>query len=90
MRDIAFTTVFLGLLPFAFRRPWFGLMIWAWLGYMNPHRLCYTYFVYMGFPFVAITAGVTLLSLLTRESFESDRWRIAFSASFGEGVQAHA
>lgn len=24
-----------------FLRPWVGILVWSWLGYMNPHQLCY-------------------------------------------------
>ena len=38
MRDIFVTAVVFGVLPFIFKRPWIGILLWCWLGYMNPHR----------------------------------------------------
>ena len=41
MRDIAFACLIGGLLPVCFLRPWVGILVWSWLGYMNPHQFCY-------------------------------------------------
>ena len=41
MRDMFVTGIIFGLLPFVFRRPWLGILLWSWLGYMNPHRLAW-------------------------------------------------
>lgn len=62
MRDIAFALIMLGLIPLAAMRPYFGLLVWSWLGYMNPHRLTFG-FAY-SFPWVMLVAVVTLASLL--------------------------
>lgn len=57
-RDIfLFIFVFCSL-PTAFKRPYVGVLICAWLGYMNPHR--YSWGPAFDFPFVAIVALVTL------------------------------
>jgi len=37
--QIALTVLVVALLPFCFTRPWIGVLVFAWLGYMNPHRL---------------------------------------------------
>jgi len=58
VRDILFTIIFTIVISQVFRRPWIGILIWSWLSYMNPHRLTYG-FAYL-FPWVAITAGVTI------------------------------
>ena len=66
MRDVAITAVIFGLLPFIFWRPHIGVLVWTWLGLMNPHRLAYTFAYDM--PFAYIVAVVTLISLfLSRE-----------------------
>lgn len=62
MRDIALTVVFFGLLTFVFSRPYVGIYIWCWLGFMNPHRLTWG-FAY-DFPFAQIVAIVILFSML--------------------------
>ena len=62
MRDILITLLVFGSFPFILMRPSIGLMVWSWLGYMNPHRLAYG-FSY-SFPFVAITAVVTIVAMI--------------------------
>ncbi len=41
MRDLLLAAVILGSLPFCFFRPDIGVMVYAWIGLMNPHRLVY-------------------------------------------------
>jgi probable O-glycosylation ligase (exosortase A-associated) len=60
MRDIALSLFIFGTIPFILARPYIGLLVWSWIGYMNPHRLCYG-FAY-SFPWVQLIAIVTLLS----------------------------
>ncbi len=36
--DIALTAVVVASLPVCFRWPWIGVLVWCWLGFMNPHR----------------------------------------------------
>ena len=58
MRDILITAVVFGILLKVFTHPHYGILLWAWLSYMNPHMLSWG-FAY-GFPFAFITAVVTL------------------------------
>lgn len=44
------------------RRPWIGILVWSWLGYMNPHRLTWG-FAY-DFPFAQIVGITTLIGLV--------------------------
>ena len=62
MRDIVITLIVLASLPYAFKRPYIGVLMWVWISVMNPHRLSWG-FAY-SFPFAAIIAGVTLAGLL--------------------------
>jgi putative inorganic carbon (hco3(-)) transporter len=61
MRDILVLGVFMGVLPFALRHTWIGVLLWTWVSVMNPHKLAF------GFahdaPFAAVAAGATLLSI---------------------------
>ena len=67
MRDIVLALFIFGTLPCILMRPYIGLLVWSWLGYMNPHRLCYGFAV--SFPWVYMVAVVTIASLLfSRES----------------------
>lgn len=63
MRDILITLIIFGILPFSFKRPVIGALLFTWVSLMNPHRLTYG-FAY-SFQFAAVIAGVTLLSLFT-------------------------
>src|SRR5574337_374906 len=74
MRDIALALFIFGLIPYVLTRPYVGLLVWSWIGYMNPHRLCYG-FAY-SFPWVQLVAIVTLVSLV----FSKERKRIPMSA----------
>ena len=67
MRDIAITLIVFGALPFIMARPWIGILMWSWLGYMNPHRLSWGFA--FDFPFSQVTALATLLGFL----FAADR-----------------
>lgn len=61
MRDIIIFLIVVGALPFILRRAYVGVLLWSWLGYMNPHRLSWG-FAY-DFPFAQLTAIATLIAL---------------------------
>lgn len=66
MRDLLLAAVIFGLLPFVLKRPYWGVLLLAWLGYMNPHRLAYGFM--LSFPVVLITALATMVGLvMTKE-----------------------
>lgn len=62
MRDIIITVMVFATLPFILRHAFFGVLVWSWLSYMNPHRLAWG-FAY-DFPFAQLVAITLLLSLL--------------------------
>ena len=62
MRDIVITLIVLASLPYAFKRPYIGVLMWVWISVMNPHRLSWG-FAY-SFPFAAIIAATTLAGLV--------------------------
>ncbi|HJR14628.1 MAG TPA: putative O-glycosylation ligase, exosortase A system-associated [Rhodanobacteraceae bacterium] len=62
MRDIALALFVFGMIPYILMRPYVGLLVWSWLGYMNPYRLCYGFAI--SFPWVQLVAIVTLVSML--------------------------
>jgi hypothetical protein len=37
MRDILVTLIVFGALPFVFKRPYIGVLLWVWISVMNPH-----------------------------------------------------
>jgi putative inorganic carbon (hco3(-)) transporter len=63
LRDIFITVVIIGLLPSCLFRPYFGILVWSWLGYMNPHKLCWGFARFL--PFAFIVAICVLLGLVT-------------------------
>ena len=67
MRDILVAVLVLGSLPFILKRPWFGVIVWTWLGFMNPHRMAWGFVREM--PVAMIVALATLFGmLLSREA----------------------
>jgi probable O-glycosylation ligase (exosortase A-associated) len=66
LRDIFVTTVVFASLPVILARPYVGVLMWAWISYMNPHRLSWGFAT--NFPFAMIIALTTMLAmLLSRE-----------------------
>ena len=72
MRDIFVTAVIFGLLPFVFKRPWYGILLWSWLAYMNPHRLCWGFA--FNFPFSMIVALVTITAFVFSKEKKEMIW----------------
>lgn len=68
MRDIAVTVAVFGMLPFILKRPWIGILVWTWLGFMNPHRMAWGFSTEM--PFAYIVALTTLVSMLINRDRE--------------------
>jgi putative inorganic carbon (HCO3(-)) transporter len=62
MRDILVTLIVFGSLPFFFKEPYIGLLMWIWLSVMNPHTQGWGFAT--TFPFAAIIAATLLVSLL--------------------------
>jgi putative inorganic carbon (HCO3(-)) transporter len=62
MRDIFVTLVVFGSLPYIFKRPYFGVIMWVWISVMNLHTQGWGFA--RTFPFAAIIAVATLLSML--------------------------
>ncbi len=72
MRDIFVTVVIFGALPFVLARPYIGILLWTWVSFMNPQRLCWG-FAY-NFPFAFIIAIVTLVSVLISREPKKIPW----------------
>ena len=77
MRDLFIFAAVFGMLPYCFTRPFFGLLVWSWLGYMNPHKLTWG-FAY-DFPFVQLAALFTLSGMIVmcfrQRSLPSMHWQ---------------
>ena len=72
MRDIFVTVVIFSLIPFIFKRPWVGILLWSWLGYMNPHRLAWGFAYH--FPFAMIVGLVTITAFLFSREKKDMPW----------------
>jgi probable O-glycosylation ligase (exosortase A-associated) len=64
---IALTAFVFAMLPICLAYPWIGMLMWAWLGYMTPHRLTWHFSSQMHF--AVLVAVATLVGLL----FTKDR-----------------
>ncbi|PWB59931.1 MAG: putative O-glycosylation ligase, exosortase A system-associated [Nitrosomonadales bacterium] len=66
MRDIFVTVVVFGALLLVFKHPHYGIYLWSWLSYMNPHKLAWGFAT--SIPFAFMTAIITLTAyLLSKE-----------------------
>jgi probable O-glycosylation ligase (exosortase A-associated) len=72
LRDIVLTALIFGMLPFILFRPYFGILVWTWIGFMNPHRLTWSFAYDM--PFAMIVALVTLVGLLMSREPKKVPW----------------
>lgn len=61
-RDLILTAFIFGLLPVVLMRPHWGILLWTWVGLMNPHKMSWG-FAY-NFPFAMIIAIVTIVAVL--------------------------
>jgi len=62
MRDVVITLIVLGSIPFIFKRPSLGIVMWVWISVMNPHRLSWGFA--FNFPFAALIAAVTIVAMI--------------------------
>ncbi|NOX35786.1 MAG: putative O-glycosylation ligase, exosortase A system-associated [Deltaproteobacteria bacterium] len=65
MRDYLLLAIVFGSIPFILMRPWIGVLMWTWIGLMNPHLA--TWGIAKAFP-VAKTVGLTALVALFLDS----------------------
>jgi probable O-glycosylation ligase (exosortase A-associated) len=72
MRDLFVAAIVFGSLPFIYKRPFWGIVMLAGLGYMNPHRLCWGFMFNM--PVVQIVALTTLIGMLASKEAKRMVW----------------
>ena len=72
MRDLFVTAIIFGLLPYVFKRPWVGILLWSWLAYMNPHRLAWGFA--HDFPFSMVVGLVTIVSFMASKEKKEMLW----------------
>lgn len=73
MRDLIIALLVFGAIPWILLRPHIGVLVYAWLGLMNPHRLTWG-FAYT-FPFSTVVAVTTLLAMV----FSRERLRLPWN-----------
>jgi probable O-glycosylation ligase (exosortase A-associated) len=62
MRDVLVTAIVLGALLMVLKHPHYGIWLWGWLSYMNPHKQAWGFAQNM--PFAFACAGFTLTAYL--------------------------
>ena len=62
MRDIILTIIVFGFIPFIMIKPYVGVLVWTWLGFMSPQGLTFGFALEM--PFSKIIGIATILAFL--------------------------
>jgi len=62
MRDIILFVIIAISIPISFFRPYYGILIWTWITFFNPHR--FTWGFMYSFPVAAVIAVPTLIGCL--------------------------
>lgn len=63
MRDIAVTLLFALGCFYTLKRPYVGILVWSWLGFMNPHRLCYGFAYTLPFSYIIALLTVVVYAI---------------------------
>jgi probable O-glycosylation ligase (exosortase A-associated) len=74
MRDLIVTLIVVGSLPLILMRPYVGVLMMAWIGYMNPHKLGWGFAA--GMPFVMGLAIVTVIAMMFSKEKKRIPWTI--------------
>ena len=77
LRDLFVLVTVLVSVPTALVRPWIGILVFLWLGFMNPHKLAWGFV--KGLPVAMLVGGATLLGLL----FTRDRRSVPWTPELG-------
>jgi probable O-glycosylation ligase (exosortase A-associated) len=72
MRDLFVVVAVFGSIPFILKRPWLGVLMWSWLGYMNPHRLAWGFSTTM--PVALIIAITTFVAMFASREKKAVPW----------------
>src|SRR5713226_3714472 len=67
MRDYIILAIILGSLPICLFWPYFGVLMWTWIAYFNPHR--FTWGIAYHFPVAEVIAIPTLAGLVITRKF---------------------
>lgn len=69
LRDLTLLLILLASVPLVLYRPWLGILLWYWIGIMNPHRLAWG-FMY-DFPVALFVAALTLVAVVIARDRQS-------------------
>jgi probable O-glycosylation ligase (exosortase A-associated) len=72
LRDLVIFGIVFFALPFVFKRPWVGIMLWTWLAYMNPHRQAWG--AAYDFPFSMLVGLVTIATFVMTKDKNKMIW----------------
>ncbi|MBF0371306.1 MAG: putative O-glycosylation ligase, exosortase A system-associated [Magnetococcales bacterium] len=73
MRDLLLVLFIFGMLPVVLFKPRLGILLWAWISYMNPHRLTWSYAYNFRFNFIVAIA--TLIGIwFARDIYKRIPW----------------
>src|SRR5262245_5604752 len=61
-RDLVVSAIILGLLPVVLKRPDVGILLWTWIGLMNPHKMAWGFA--RDVPWAMIVAIVTMIAIV--------------------------
>lgn len=70
MRDLLLLVIILGSVPISFIEPFYGVLVWTWIAYFNPHR--YTFSYMYNFPVAAVIAAPTLFGIVFSKKINRD------------------
>ncbi|MBP1202278.1 putative O-glycosylation ligase (exosortase A-associated) [Duganella sp. 1411] len=70
MRDLLVTLLVFGSLPYIFKRPSFGVVMWIWISVMNPHSQGWGFA--RTFPFAAVIAATIVAAMVLHK----DKFRL--------------
>ena len=62
MRSILLSLIILGCLPVILVKPYFGVLVWSWISYFNPHRFVWGFATEIRF--ALIVGGLTIIAYL--------------------------
>lgn len=74
LRDLALLAILTYVTPHAFRHVYIGVLLWTWIGIMNPHRLTYGFM--HSAPVAMAIALVTFVGLLTTKDRIKSEWSL--------------
>jgi probable O-glycosylation ligase (exosortase A-associated) len=76
VRDLLLIAFVVGTVPFILARPYIGILMFAWLSYMNPHRE-FGYSLANSVPMAAIVGAATLVAMvLSKDTRRLPLWPI--------------